>query len=132
MPHEILVNSDPDFLEVRYRGTVPVAEREHALAKVSRLVRQTGLRGVLINFSIAQAESEDFQSSNRFAAQLARDQNLRGCRVAYLAIDGLQVNRTIEVLAAARQFPLRRFHDRAAAIRWLDGSESDPDAGFYA
>lgn len=123
MSYEILVDSDHGLIEVRYRGSVPVAERERALAKVSTLVWQTGLRGVLINFSVAQAESEGFESSNRFAAQLARDQNLRECRVAYLAIDALQVNPVVEALAAARRFPLRRFHDRVAAIRWLDGSE---------
>lgn len=125
MPYEILVNDDHDLIEVRYRGAVPVAERERALTKVSTLVRQTGLRAVLINFSAAQAESEGFESSNRFAAQLARDPNLRACQVAYLAIDALQVNAVVEALAAARQFPLRRFHDRIEAIRWLDGGDPE-------
>lgn len=125
MSYEILVDSDHGLIEVRYRGAVPVAEREGAVAKVSALVRQTGLRGVLINFSVAQAQSEGFESSNRFAAHLARDPNLRECRVAYLAIDALQVNAVVEALAAARRFPLRRFHDRAAAIRWLEGSEPE-------
>jgi len=125
MSYEILINDDHDLIEVRYRGAVPVAERERALTRVSALVRQTGLRAVLINFSAAQAESEGFESSNRFAAQLARDPNLRTCQVAYLAIDGLQVNAVVEALAAARQFPLRRFHDRIAAIRWLDGGEPE-------
>ncbi|MGH8085677.1 MAG: hypothetical protein ACREPV_10430 [Lysobacter sp.] len=125
MSYEILINDDHDLIEVRYRGTVPVVERERALAKVSTLVRQTGLRAVLINFSTAQAESEGFESSNRFAAQLARDPNLRGCQIAYLAIDALQVNAVVEALATARQFPLRRFHDRTAAIRWLDGGEPE-------
>lgn len=121
MSYEILVNDDHDLIEVRYRGTVPVAERERALEKVSTLIRQTGLRAVLINFSAAQAQSEGFENSNRFAAQLARDPNLRGCQVAYLAIDALQVNPVVEALAEARHFPLRRFHGRAEAIRWLDG-----------
>ncbi len=127
MSYEIVVDGDRGLIEVRYRGSIPVAERQGAVMKVSALVAQTGLRGVLINFSVAQAENEGFDSSNRFAAQLARDPNLRGCRVAYLAIDALQVNPVVEALAAARRFPLRRFRDRAAAIRWLDGSEPGPD-----
>ncbi len=128
MSYEIVVDGDHGLIEVRYRGSISVAERKGAVMKVSTLVAQTGLRGVLINFSVAQAENEGFDSSHRFAAQLARDPNLRDCRVAYLAIDALQVNPVVEALAAARRFPLRRFHDRVAAIRWLDGSETGPDS----
>ena len=119
MAHEIIVDIDRGLIEVRYRGPVVVAERERALEHVSRLAGQTGLRGVLINFSNAQAASEAFESGNRFAALLARDPVLRDCRVAYLAIDALQVNPVVETLASARRFPLRRFANRIAAIEWL-------------
>ncbi|MGQ4659942.1 hypothetical protein [Lysobacter sp. F6437] len=119
MAHEIIVDIDRGLVEVRYRGPVAVAERERALQHVSRLAGQTGLRGVLINFSNAQAAAEGFESGNRFAALLARDPVLRDCRVAYLAIDALQVNPVVETLASARRFPLRRFASRIAAIEWL-------------
>ena len=124
MSFEIYVHRDQGWFEVRYSGSISVAEREEAAKRVFAVAELTGFRRVLVDFRHAQAAVDPFEASNRFAALLARETVTQNGRIAYVARADHQVNRDVEILADARYVPCRRFADIEAAIEWL---EADTD-----
>lgn len=124
MSFEVYVHRDKGWFEVRYSGSIAVADREEAAKRVFAVAELTGFRRVLVDFRNAQAAVDPFEASNRFASLLARETVLQNGRIAYVAREDHQVNRAVEILAEARHVPCKRFVDVESAIDWL---ESDGD-----
>ena len=123
MAFEINMQRDRGWFEVRYSGTITVAEREEAARRVFAVAEVTGFRRVLVDFRHAENAMDAFEASNRFASLLARETVAQNGRIAYVVGAGHQPNRAVDMLADARHVPCRRFDDLELAIAWL---EADP------
>ena len=124
--HEILLDQTHALIDVRYHGTVSIADRLRAIAEAVRLAGDTGFRRFLIDFSDAHSTFDDFARSNAFASRMALDPLLRRSRIAYVAATSRRMNSVVEVLADVRHLPFQRFADRAAALAWLTAPPPAP------
>lgn len=127
MTRTVTVEPASALIEVRYRGLVHVAERQESLDEVTGLITRTGFRRVLVDFSGAQAATDDFESINRFASRLTRALGGAGIRLAYLAANSWQLNSAVETLARARGLAFERFATRADALAWLTAGDAGGD-----
>lgn len=124
--HEILLDPAHALIDIRYHGTVSIADRLHMVAQAVSLADDTGIRRFLVDFSDARAAFDDFACSNAFASRMALDPLLRQSRIAYVAITSRQMNSVVEVLADVRHLPFQRFAERAAALHWLTAPPPAP------
>ena len=121
MPYQIAVNTDKRRFEITYTGAVTIEQRHEALEQVFAAAATTGFRRILVDFRQGNPSADEFDPSNRFATFLARNTGGFDARSAYLTRTTLPINRTVEILAAARGVPCKRFTDEAEAIAWLEG-----------
>lgn len=129
MPYTISVDSDNGVLEVRYTGIVPVAQRFEAWGESASLLRDTGIRRVLIDLLQARPAQELASKYADFFAAISREPLLLASRTAFVAPPVNPINHLIEVLADARHYPFSRFPDRDSALAWLLGDEPPQGLG---
>lgn len=111
-------------VEVRYSGTISLADRAQAVETGSRVLEENGYRKVLVDLSNAEMAMEPPEEESRFADLLSSNPQLARCRTAFLANPDHSINWFIEVLAKARHYECEHFTDREAAHAWLaEGSE---------
>lgn len=130
MPHEVSYDAASRILRVRYRGVVPLSERERAIGEACALAGEVHARRILLDFREAHSMEGDAEAAGRIAATWSS--RFAGSRVAYLVINDHQVNDLIERLARERGVTMARFRDRDAALAWLAEPGADDGHGEAA
>lgn len=128
MPYTISIDSRNKVLEVRYSGIVAVAQRFQAWHEAEPLLRDSGVRRVMINLLEALPAQEPLSRHRDFAAMLLQEPVLLSSRTAFVAPPAHPINHLVEVLTDAHHYPFSRFPDRESALAWLLGC--DPPDGL--
>lgn len=128
MPYTLSIDTDHQMLEVRYHGVVAIAQRVEAWRESKPLLRDSGIRRVMIDLLHAVPAQEPLNAYSDFAAMLLREPLLLASRTAFVAPPAHPINHMVEVLTDARHYPYSRFADRESALAWLLGN--DPPDGL--
>jgi len=121
MPYTLQLDEVRGLLDLRYHGVVSVAQRQRAADEALPLLRQSGLRRILIDLMQAVAAQDSIDDFRTFAARITGEPLFRQSRTAFVAPPVNYTNHLIEVLADAHHYPFSRFVDRDEAIAWLLG-----------
>ncbi|MDB6163532.1 MAG: hypothetical protein JWL98_964 [Xanthomonadaceae bacterium] len=116
------------ILDLRYHGVVSVAQRRQAATEAVPLLRDSGVRRILIDLMQATAAPDTIDDFRAFAAHITREPLFLQSRTAFVAPPVNYTNHLIEVLVDAHHYPFSRFSERAQAIAWLLGDE--PTSGL--
>ena len=117
MTHSVAIREG--WIELHYTGVVDYAARMSALDEVSLLVRDSGIRRILANYTHAtlgdagdSASRQDYLSKAISAAPLAE---------ADVALIGLPPEhaRAAELAGIVRNMRVRHFDDEVSALAWL-------------
>ena len=119
MPHTLHHDVEHALIEVRYRGRVDCAEREHAIQDVGERLSRLQVGRLLVNLRAAELADEPTHVRAALANAMAHAMTVFRCRLAYLVAADQEANRIVENMATARDMPVARFHEREAAIAWL-------------
>ena len=121
MPYTLQLDSERALLDLRYHGVVSVAQRLRAADEALPLLRESGLRRILIDLMQAVAAQDSIDDFRAFTARITGEPLFRQSRTAFVAPPVNYTNHLIEVLADAHHYPFSRFVDRDEAIAWLLG-----------
>jgi len=121
MPYTLALDADRGLLDLRYHGVVSVAQRESAWREAKPMLRDSGIRRILIDLLDASATHEPLANTRAFVGALLREPILRESRTAFVSPPAHPANHLLEVQADAHHYPFSRFSDRAEAIAWLLG-----------
>ena len=127
MPYTLQLDPERGLLDLRYHGVVSIAQRLHAANEALPLLRDSGVRRILIDLMQAVAAPDTIDDFRGFAARITGEPLFRQSRTAFVAPPVNYTNHLVEVLVDAHHYPFERFVDRAAAIDWL---LSDTPAGL--
>jgi len=126
LAYTVRVDHRHDLVDVQYTGSVTIASRTHAYQETLELLADTGYRRILIDYVEARPQAERIVDISTFVRRISCDPLLHVCRIAFVGRNGQLFNATVEVLAEARHYPFRRFHDRESALEWLGGTPVAP------
>lgn len=121
MPYTMQLDTERGMLDLRYHGVVSVAQRMQAADEALPLLRDSGVRRILIDLMAAVAAPDAIDDFRAFAARISGEPIFRQSRTAFVAPPVNYTNHLIEVLVDARHYPFSRFVDRQEAIAWLLG-----------
>ena len=119
MPFHVSADPGKRLVHVVYDGLTTIDHRLRALAHSEALLRATGYRRVLVDLRQATSTEEPLDRSNAFATRLAQSEEVRRCRLAYLASPHQHGNRLVETMAVARHLDVERFEGVDEALAWL-------------
>ena len=107
------------WIELRYTGVVDYAARMSALDEVTALVRDSGIRRILADYT--QARLGDAGDSASRQDYLSRAISAAPLEEADVALIGLPPDhaRAAELAGAVRNMRVRHFQDAAMALAWL-------------
>lgn len=128
MPYTLSIDTDNQVLEVRYGGVVSMAQRIDAWRESKPLLRDTGIRRILVDLLQAVPAQEPLGAHSNFVATILKEPLLLASRTAFVAPPAHPINHLVEVLTDARHYPFSRFADRESALTWLLGN--DPPTGI--
>jgi hypothetical protein len=123
MPYTMQLDHARGLLDLRYHGVVSVAQRLQAADAALPLLRDSGVRRILIDLMDANAAPDTIDDFRGFAARITREPLFLQSRTAFVAPPVNYTNHLVEVLVDAHHYPFERFVDRDAAIAWLLGDE---------
>ncbi|WP_166211978.1 hypothetical protein [Cognatiluteimonas telluris] len=123
MPYTMQLDRDRGLLDLRYHGVVSIAQRLQAADEAVPLLRESGVRRILIDLIGAVAAPDAIDDFRAFATRITGEPVFRQSRTAFIAPPVNYTNHLIEVLVDAHHYPFSRFVDRDAAIAWLLGDE---------
>ena len=121
MPYTLQLDPTRAYLDVHYHGVVAVAQRTQAMDEALQILRDSGVRRILIDLTQATAADEPVEHFSAFATRITSEPLLLQSRTAFVAPRVHYINYMIEVLADARHYPFSRFTEREAALAWLLG-----------
>ena len=121
MPYTLQLDPARGLLDLRYHGVVSIAQRLQAADEALPLLRDSGVRRILIDLMQAVAAPDTIDDFRAFTARITGEPLFRQSRTAFVAPPVNYTNHLVEVLADAHHYPFSRFVDRAAAIDWLLG-----------
>lgn len=121
MPYTLQLDEHRGLLDLRYHGVVSVAQRLQAADEALPLLRQSGLRRILIDLMQAVAAQDSIDDFRALVARITGEPVFRQSRTAFVAPPVNYSNHLVEVLADAHHYPFSRFVDREAAVAWLLG-----------
>ena len=121
MPYTMQLDTTRGLLDVRYHGVVSIEQRLRAADEALPILRDSGVRRILIDLMEATAASDPIDAFRAFAARITSEPLLRQSRTAFVAPPVNYTNHLIEVLADAHHYPFSRFVDRDLALEWLLG-----------
>lgn len=123
MPYTLQLDEVRGLLDLRYHGVVSVAQRLQAADEALPLLRESGLRRILIDLMQAVAAQDSIDDFRAFVARINGEPVFRQSRTAFVAPPVNYSNHLVEVLADAHHYPFSRFVDREQAVAWLLGDE---------
>jgi len=123
MPYTLQLDPARGLLDLRYHGVVSIAQRLQAAEEALPLLRDSGVRRILIDLMQAVAAPDTIDDFRAFTARITGEPLFRQSRTAFVAPPVNYTNHLVEVLADAHHYPFSRFVDRDAAIDWLLGDE---------
>ena len=123
MPYTMQLDPARGLLDLRYHGVVSIAQRLQAASEALPLLRESGVRRILIDLMAATAAPDTIDDFRAFTARITGEPLFRQSRTAFVAPPVNYTNHLVEVLADAHHYPFSRFVDRDAAIDWLLGDE---------
>ena len=121
MPYSLQLDPAGAYLDLRYHGVVPVAQRVDAWAQAKPILLASGVRRILIDLTQASAASDPVAQVSAFVARIGSEPLLLASRTAFVAPRVHFINHLVEVLADARHYPFSRFTQRDHALAWLLG-----------
>lgn len=121
MPYTLQLDRELGLLDLRYRGVVSIAQRLQAADEALPMLRESGVRRILIDLMQAEAAPDGIDDFRAFVARITTEPVFRQSRTAFVAPPVKYTNHLIEVLADAHHYPFSRFVDRQEAIDWLLG-----------
>lgn len=128
MPYTLQLDTTRNMLDLRYHGVVSVAQRVQAAQEALPLLRDSGVRRILIDLMQASPAPDGIDDFRAFVARITREPLFLQSRTAFVAPPVHYTNHLIEVLVDAHHYPFSRFTDRDVAIAWLLGN--DPTTGL--
>ena len=123
MPYTMQLDSARGLLDLRYHGVMSIVQRLQAAEEALPLLRDSGVRRILIDLMQAVAAPDTIDDFRAFTARITGEPLFRQSRTAFVAPPVNYTNHLVEVLADAHHYPFSRFVDRDAAIEWLLGDE---------
>jgi hypothetical protein len=119
MSHEVETNPYLGLIVCTLWGLVWMEERHEALDATLAQIEPGKPYRILVDMLGASCANDSLDASSAFAQRLSSERALRGCRIAYLYVDGQRINHSVERLAEAREFRFRRFSATTDALDWL-------------
>jgi len=119
MPYTLQLDPERGLLDLRYHGVVSIAQRLQAANEALPLLRDSGVRRILIDLMQAVAAPDTIDDFRGFAARITSEPLFRQSRTAFVAPPVNYTNHLVEVLVDAHHYPFERFVDRDRAIAWL-------------
>lgn len=118
MPHTFEHVESRDYLVARHQGEVSASELRAAREEAIKLVSESGVKRLLIDFSAASSIPD--MGESYFLIQDAAANRVWGARTAVIArIDQLRIVEFIAVAAANAGLNVRAFDNEAEALQWL-------------
>ena len=121
MSYTLQLDPTHTYLDLHYHGMLAVAQRTQAMDETVQILRDSGVRRILIDLTQAKAADEPVEHFSAFATRITSEPLLLQSRTAFVAPRVHYINYMIEVLADARHYPFSRFTEREAALAWLLG-----------
>lgn len=107
------------WIELRYTGVVDYAARMAALDAVAGVVRDTGIRRILADYTEATlGDAADSASRQDYLSKAISAATLEGSDVALIGLPPEHA-RAAELAGAVRNMRVRSFADPASALAWL-------------
>jgi hypothetical protein len=122
MSYALERNEMSELAMLTFVGSVPLEDRDTALAELESLLTETGWRKVLVDLSSSNSSGamtlqEDLRHAWRLVDLHAKRKDLR---IAYVFAP--RQPPVLELIAESRGYVFERFGDRHAALGWLDSS----------
>lgn len=105
-------------LVVQYDGQVTFKSRGEVLAQILPILREKGIRRLLVDFTGAWPTREKADAADEFASKLASARPLEQAAIAYLNAPHGHTE-PAELVAPVVGFQIRRFYNRRHALEWL-------------
>jgi hypothetical protein len=107
------------WIELRYSGVVDYAARMAAVDTVSALVRDSGVRRILADYTQATPGNAADQAGRQdYLSKAISAEPLQDAVVALIGLDAENA-RAAELAGAVRNMQVRHFADEASALAWL-------------
>ena len=103
---------------VSYDGPLSYKSRAATLDVVLPILREHGLRRVLLDFTGAWPSREHVEAADAFAEKLATVRSLKGAAIAFLNAPPGQSG-PVELISELGGFQVQRFFNRREAMAWL-------------
>ena len=117
MTHTVAVREG--WIELRYTGVVDYAARMAALDEVAGVVRDTGLRRILADYTQAtMGDAGDSASRQDYLSKAISAAPLEESDVALIGLPPDHA-RAAELAGVVRNMRVRHFGDAASALAWL-------------
>lgn len=107
------------WIELRYSGLVDYAARMNAVDEVAALVRDSGVRRILADYTQATpGNPSDHAGRQDYLSKAISAEPLQDAHVALIGLDAANA-RAAELAGAVRNIQVRHFSDEASALAWL-------------
>ena len=107
------------WIELRYTGVVDYAARMAALDEVAALVRESGVRRILADYTQATlGNAADSAGRQDYLSKAISASTLEAADVALIGLPPDHA-RAAELAGAVRNMRVRHFDDAASALAWL-------------
>ena len=112
------IHQEGDVMVVSYDGPLSYKARAATLDVVLPILREHGLRRILLDFTGAYPSREHLEAAEVFAEKLATVRSLKGAAIAFLNAPPGQ-SAPVELIAALGEYQVQRFFNRREAMAWL-------------
>ena len=107
------------WIELRYTGVVDYAARMAALDDVANVVRDSGIRRILADYTQATlGDASDSASRQDYLSKAISAASLEEADVALIGLPPEHA-RAAELAGVVRNMRVRHFQDEASALAWL-------------
>jgi hypothetical protein len=112
------INREDDVLVVQYDGPLTFKTRSEVLDQVLPIIKDHGIRRLLIDCTGAWLSREKGKAAEDFASKLAGASDLKSTAVAFLN-PPYDYASPVELAAPIIGFRVQRFFNRQRALEWL-------------
>ena len=123
MERKIEVDERMHRVEVAFTGPVTFVDRIDAMDVVCPMIVEHGLTRVLIDYSHAWVDEPSVETFQQLDDRIRNEPALKECWIALVNPPDFHATPTEEI-GEDLGFPVRRFHNRQAAVDWLDSQLS--------
>jgi hypothetical protein len=123
MERRIEVDERRHRVEVAFTGPVTFKDRIDAIDVVSPMMVERGLTRILLDYSHAWVDEPTVETFEKLDDRIRNEPSFKGCWIALVNPPDFHATPT-EDIGVDLGIPVRRFHNRQAAVDWLNSQVS--------